>query len=262
MFTFDAETYSSSGVTEDMTDMPYTMSGWDLGPEYGAIYFYRTNADGYETFFNQRIGMQIVYKVNGVENASNIVYWYLPEPPAATIPANPIGINWHDCGDESGYSYFDFQIFDRDVDGNPLDAENISYSIFVDDDQIFTFDANTYIYDLYVDMTEIPYWIWSEGYDIQSNRVYFYRTNEGDNPLFYQRIGIQVYYRVDGVLVGQSDIVYLDKDVSVNEINAGKTVANVRYFNVAGQEMAQPEGVTIQITTYTDGTTHAVKVVK
>ena len=37
---------------------------------------------------------------------------------------------------------------------------------------------------------------------------------------------------------------------------------NVRYFNVAGQEMAQPNGLTIQVTTYTDGTTSAVKVVK
>ena len=95
-----------------------------------------------------------------------------------------------------------------------------------------------------------------------SPRVYFYQTNEGDNPLFNQRIGIQVYYRVDGMLCGQSEIIYLDKNVALNELNAGKTVANVRYFNVAGQEMAQPEGMTIQVTTYTDGTTSTAKVVK
>ena len=45
-------------------------------------------------------------------------------------------------------------------------------------------------------------------------------------------------------------------------MTTGKTVASVRYFNVAGQEMAQPEGMTIMVTTYTDGTTSAVKVVK
>ena len=50
--------------------------------------------------------------------------------------------------------------------------------------------------------------------------------------------------------------------VDVEEVMAGKTVANVRYYNVAGQEMAQPSGMTIQVTTYTDGTTAAVKVVK
>ena len=48
----------------------------------------------------------------------------------------------------------------------------------------------------------------------------------------------------------------------VEEIMAGKQVANVRYFNLAGQEMQQASGLTIQVTTYTDGTTSAVKVVK
>jgi len=48
----------------------------------------------------------------------------------------------------------------------------------------------------------------------------------------------------------------------VNEINANKTVAAERYFNVAGQEISQPDGLTIVLTTYTDGTTTASKVVK
>jgi len=48
----------------------------------------------------------------------------------------------------------------------------------------------------------------------------------------------------------------------VNELNANKTVANVRYFNMAGQEMQQANGMTIVVTTYTDGTTSAVKVMK
>ena len=48
----------------------------------------------------------------------------------------------------------------------------------------------------------------------------------------------------------------------INEMNAGKTVAGVRYFNMAGQEMQQAEGLTIVVTTYTDGTSSSVKVVK
>ena len=50
--------------------------------------------------------------------------------------------------------------------------------------------------------------------------------------------------------------------VGVDELNANKTVAGVRYFNLAGQEMQQANGVTIVVTTYTDGTTSAVKVIK
>ena len=54
----------------------------------------------------------------------------------------------------------------------------------------------------------------------------------------------------------------VSKVVDVEEIMAGKTVASVRYFNAAGQEMQQANGLTIMVTTYTDGTTSAVKVVK
>jgi hypothetical protein len=65
-----------------------------------------------------------------------------------------------------------------------------------------------------------------------------------------------------GDLVGYSAYVARGGAVDVNEMNAGKTVASERYFNVAGQEMAQPNGVTIKVITYTDGTTSTVKVVK
>ena len=54
----------------------------------------------------------------------------------------------------------------------------------------------------------------------------------------------------------------VSKVVDVEELFAGKTVANVRYYNLAGQEMPQANGVTIMVTTYTDGTQSAVKVVK
>ena len=54
----------------------------------------------------------------------------------------------------------------------------------------------------------------------------------------------------------------VSKLVDVEEILAGKAVAGVRYFNMAGQEMQQANGLTIVVTTYTDGTTSTVKVMK
>ena len=48
----------------------------------------------------------------------------------------------------------------------------------------------------------------------------------------------------------------------VNELVNGKTVAGVRYYNMAGQEMKEANGMTIVVTTYTDGTSSAVKVMK
>ena len=48
----------------------------------------------------------------------------------------------------------------------------------------------------------------------------------------------------------------------VNEVATVKQVAGVRYFNLAGQEMTEANGLTIVVTTYTDGTTSAAKVMK
>ncbi|MBR0025165.1 MAG: hypothetical protein IJP59_11265 [Muribaculaceae bacterium] len=38
--------------------------------------------------------------------------------------------------------------------------------------------------------------IYHGGYDFDVSRIYFYRTNMNDNPLFMNRIGIQVHYDV------------------------------------------------------------------
>jgi len=48
----------------------------------------------------------------------------------------------------------------------------------------------------------------------------------------------------------------------IDELINGKNVASVRYFNMAGQEMQEANGMTIIVTTYTDGTSSAVKVMK
>ena len=67
---------------------------------------------------------------------------------------------------------------------------------------------------------------------------------------------------IDGIT--QDVDVRIDKDISaVNEIGATKSVANVTYYNLAGQQSAQPvEGVNIVVTTYTDGTRTTAKVIK
>ena len=57
-------------------------------------------------------------------------------------------------------------------------------------------------------------------------------------------------------------VVEPEPPTAISEMMNGKTVAGVRYFNMAGQEMPEANGLTIMVTTYTDGTTSAVKVVK
>ena len=179
------------------------------------------------------------------------------------VPANPEALEFFDCGDETGFTRFDFNINLVDVDEKPLNADFLTYSIFTDNDELFTFDYETYgaKNGFETDMTEIPYGY--SGYDFYLRRVYFYRTNMGDNPMFTWRIGIQLNYTVNGV-TNKSDIVYLNvyPHTAVDETNADKTIDSVRYYNVTGQEIAYPNGLTIQVTTYSDGTTSTAKVIK
>ena len=77
-------------------------------------------------------------------------------------------------------------------------------------------------------------------------------------------------YRVEAYAVApgklpSDEIAYefvLSKMTGVLEVVGDKQVAGVRYFNLAGQEMTEANGLTIVVTTYTDGTTSAVKVMK
>ena len=78
------------------------------------------------------------------------------------------------------------------------------------------------------------------------------------------RYRIEFYAVADGKLPSDPGAVEFTVSpmTGIEEMTTGKTVANVRYFNAAGQEMSQPNGLTIVVTTYTDGTTNAAKVMK
>ena len=54
---------------------------------------------------------------------------------------------------------------------------------------------------------------------------------------------------------GTGDVEELISDVE-------KVVSSVRYYNIMGQEMREANGLTIVVTTYTDGSHSAVKVIK
>jgi hypothetical protein len=55
----------------------------------------------------------------------------------------------------------------------------------------------------------------------------------------------------------------VNNESSINESISGKTIAKVEYFNMAGQRVEQPStGVTLVMTTYTDGSRTTSKVIK
>ena len=75
---------------------------------------------------------------------------------------------------------------------------------------------------------------------------------------------VEAYAVADGKLPSEQ-IAYefvVSPLTGLSELVNGKTVAGVRYYNVAGQEMQEANGLTIVVTTYTDGTTSTAKVIK
>ena len=203
IFTFTVDEYGSmDGITEDMTEIPYGFGKHSMNDSI--VFFYRTNNEN-PPFFTERIGIQVYYNFNGTKTASNIVYTYLESVTPAT-PANATDLVWTPGDGTDWSSKFEFDIIPPvDVDGNALLQANVSYSIFYDYDQPYTFlyeeyGPYDYLHGMTGDMTEIPFSL-IHGY-ITPGAIHFLHK-----PDFW-RIGVQVYYTIDGVR-SASDIVYL-----------------------------------------------------
>jgi hypothetical protein len=104
-------------------------------------------------------------------------------------------------------------------------------------------------------------------YRVQYNDGEFTEWAEYEDILSFTEDGkyrVEAYAIADGKLA--SDPVayefYVSPFTGLSEVANGKAVAGVRYYNMAGQEMPQANGMTIVVTTYTDGTTSAAKVIK
>jgi len=258
IFTFPYENYyydfDDFGITEGITEIPYEMyaNGYDFHTGY--TYFYRTNAEGFDRFFDWRIGIQVHYTVDGETNSSDIVYLEVFDKPV-----------------EHSVVLYLIDANGNEVPFEMIKGDNGDYTTTV------SLDYDTYGYVYYDATTEpvrhaVDYYFMIDGvrYGANDAEVATILGTALDNELFatdgFYTLPVGYNYNI-GVAFspdGQHMYVYAAQAdyTNVNELNAGKTVANVRYFNVMGQEMAQPEGMTIKVTTYTDGTTSAVKVMK
>ena len=149
---------------------------------------------------------------------------------------------------------------------NIIVPDDAKYSIYVNDysPEWWDNDIDDDFFDIFVEGT-----YYSMGMTLEANEGYRFATN----CKFY----------VNGLeeLVDY-DFTYVDDETNnlyaflwtvpeaaqaaipsaIVETASSKQVAGVRYYNMAGQEMQAVDGMTIVVTTYTDGTTSAVKVMK
>ena len=230
-------------VHQDVTEATYTING-------NTITLDNTVGDMEAAFPNNYVatGLGVVYDTDLVFCAMDFGTVYNEFVLQPAVPADPVLYedSWFDDGTEDGYSCLDFKIVPEDVDGNFIDLQYTALSVYTDDDIPFVFEAATYSNDLEEDMTDVPYSIYNMGYDFDMARIYFYRTNQGDNPFFQNRIGLQVHYDVpvvdengeNQIVRNSSNIVYWEKGNSaVTEVKAATTGDNA-YYNLMGQKFS------------------------
>ena len=133
------------------------------------------------------------------------------------------------------------------------------------------------VYDGYMDVFQLP--SHKGSVNVQEFEASFYvdySLNSVDNPELkdgevYSFEALVKEETVPSHVIGASTkfMVYpLDLDAKkvatgVNDVNSAKEVKGVSYFNMMGVESAQPfDGVNIMVTTYTDGTSSATKVLR
>ena len=171
-------------------------------------------------------------------------------------PVNPSNLRFADFIVEEDYSQFFFDIPAVSTDGDYLLTNDLSYVVYVDGEP-WTFDAEEY--EIEDNLEEIPwsfsdYWIcWGVENNIERETDFFI---DGISTL-----GVQSIYKYNGKET-RSEIITLDLDdpTSVADINAGKKVADVKYYDIAGREMANPAaGIAIKRVVYEDGTVASFK---
>ena len=121
-----------------------------------------------------------------------------------------------------------------------------------------TTEGSSIMYCVYVEQD--GQWVlvrdWTE-YEGTEKEIWFNEENARYRVEAYAYVG-----ELQSQQVAYEFVVEYVPQVGIDEINGGKSVAGVRYFNVAGQEMSEANGLTIIVTTYTDGTTSTAKVIK
>lgn len=162
----------------------------------------------------------------------------------------------------AGWSVLHFTIPTEDTEGYKMNENKLYYNIILDD-EVFTFDPETYI-GFTSPMTDIPYKFEDNvNFDIYiggngRHTVYLYTTD-------YEVVGVQSIYTAGGE-VNRSDIAYVTNPNAsgINEVANGAEVVETRYYDLTGRQLptASTTGLFLQQSTYCNGTTATIKVVK
>ncbi len=155
---------------------------------------------------------------------------------------------------DSQWAGLEFNIAWEDVDGNFINPENMTWTIFIDDEP-YTFEPG--IYYIEEPITEFPYVfndlnggtdLYTEG---QLHRVFIYGE-------LFETMGVEVYYTAGGERRTSERAIFNSN--SIDNINSSTDIVNTIYYDLNGREIKNPDnGLYIKRVFYSDGTIRHTK---
>jgi hypothetical protein len=189
---------------------------------------------------------------------TNATILLVPED-ISLVPADPFDLEYYAEAGEAGL-YFDISA--TNVDGWPLNEDNLYYRVY-DNGNLFTFISDVYV-NVPNNTTDLP---WNESYLDSDEYYYDICAEEGYRYVWFYteptNPGIQAVYK-DGDTEYTSNIVYVDNS-SIRSILADKNVASTTYYDLSGRRVAAnalTNGIYLKTVKYTDGTTATTKVAR
>lgn len=255
----------------DHTDT-YCMTVTCSGPEYDPV-----NQEEYYSYAKTEELVFTVDEATGTLSAPGQALLYAPgkgshfyyglhnpviKPISANLNPNPAkasGLIYIDAA-KPNWPKLQFTVSNKNEDGEILDVNSLFYSIYVDNEPLIFQSV------LYKTLTEDTQYI---PFAYHDGRDFFVRGN--DRAVYFYLRGADKYYGVKVVnidpetkkVIGESELVQIQGNSSVDGINADKDIESVKYINLNGCEVAEPtNGVYMKVVEYTDGTKKTTKVVK
>lgn len=205
------------------------------------------------------------------------------QPTATDAQYTVIAYAWADGKENSDYAWMRLYVPSISDESHPFGYWLVQYNAV--GEKIYTeliqgqngdyVNVDDVIYPEFYEICSFYFLIDGHPYGAPEDMTEAYLGDANENPLipgtnrYYVGVGHNYTFGVHldrdsntGEILGYYAYVAKGGLVDACEINAGKAVVGVRYYNLAGQEMPEPCGLTIVVTTYSDGSTSAIKVLK